>query len=125
MPCTYVIDKQRRLVLSKALGIVTAAELLAHQNQLRSDVDFDRTFFQLLNGSGITKLEVDQKDVQLLAAREMFSAESRRAFVAGSEVVFGIARMFEIYRELSGVGEHIRIFQDVNAALQWLGLTAE
>ncbi len=124
MPCTYVIDKQRRLVLTKAWGLVTAAEVIAHQTQLRGDADFDRTFFQLFDASGVTKLDHDQRDVQLLAAREMFSAESRRAFVAGNEVVFGIGRMFEIYRELSGVGEQVRIFQDMNAALQWLGLRA-
>jgi hypothetical protein len=40
--------------------------------------------------------------------------------VAGNASLFGLGRMFEIYRDLSGVGEQIQIFNDCDSALKWL-----
>jgi hypothetical protein len=41
MPALYKIDKQRKLVMSTAAGMVSVAEALAHQEKLSKDPDFD------------------------------------------------------------------------------------
>jgi hypothetical protein len=38
--------------------------------------------------------------------------------------VFGVARMWEIFTELSDNPSHIRVFYDLPSALKWLGLDA-
>lgn len=125
MPCDYVIDKERRLVQTKAWDVFTAAEALDHQNRLRSDVNFDPSFAQLVDGTRVTKVEASPGDVEMLAERNVFSSQSRRAFVTGHSALFGLLRMFQVYRELSGAGEQIQVFHDMTTALEWLssGLT--
>jgi hypothetical protein len=120
MPCDYVIDKERRMVLSSAWDVFTAAEALDHQNRLRSDVNFDPSFAQLLDGTRVTKVEATPNDVQLLAERTIFSPSSRRAFVTSHTATFGVLRMFQVYRELAGAAEQIQVFHDMPSALEWL-----
>jgi hypothetical protein len=120
MPCDYVIDKERRLVLSSAWDVFTAAEAMDHQNRLRSDVNFDPGYAQLLDGTRVTKVEATPSDVQRLADRTIFSPSSRRAFVTSRTAVFGVLRMFQVYRELAGAAEQIKVFHDMPSALEWL-----
>jgi hypothetical protein len=120
MPCDYVIDRERRLVLSTAWDVLTAAEALDHQNRLRNDADFNPDFSQLGDGTRVTKIEANPLDVQMLAERTIFSPGSRRAFVTSRTAHFGVLRMFQVYRELAGVGEQIQVFHDTTSALEWL-----
>ncbi|MFZ0284256.1 MAG: hypothetical protein WAL32_03430 [Terriglobales bacterium] len=120
MPCGYVIDKERRLVLSTAWDVLTAAEALDHQNRLRNDTDFNPDFAQLGDGTRVTRIEATASDVQMLAERTIFSPGSRRAFVTKRTAHFGLLRMFQVYRELAGVGEQIQVFHDTASALTWL-----
>jgi hypothetical protein len=53
MPIRYVIDKERRLVLTTAEDILTFAEVKLHQDRLRSDPDLDPTFNQLIDGTTV------------------------------------------------------------------------
>jgi hypothetical protein len=47
---------------------------------------------------------------------------ARRAIVLSNTPDFGLARMFQIYRGLAGGHEEIQIFQQMDAAIKWLGL---
>jgi hypothetical protein len=120
MPCDYVIDKERRLVLSTAWDVLTAAEALDHQNRLRNDANFNPNFAQLGDGTRVAKIDASPLDVQRLAERTIFSPGSRRAFVTARTAHFGVLRMFQVYRELAGVGEQIQVFHDTTSALEWL-----
>ena len=60
--------------------------------------------------------------VRLLARRKIFSATSKRAFVATSPAVFGVGRMWEILTEMSDNPSQIRLFYDLPSALKWLNL---
>jgi len=120
MPCGYVIDRERRVVLSTAWDVLTAAEALDHQNRLRNDPNFNPDFSQLGDGTRVTKVEATPRDVQMLADRTIFSPGSRRAFVTKRTAHFGVLRMFQVYRELAGIGEQIKVFHDTESALKWL-----
>jgi len=73
MSRTYEIDKQRRLVISTALGAITFADLLAHQDKLLRDPDFDPSFSQIIDFTRITSLVLEASDVHTLAQRNIFS----------------------------------------------------
>ena len=124
MPCHYVIHGPSRLVVSTGSENVTFAELKAHQDRLAVDPDFDPSFNQLLDARTVTDLEVSRDQVRLLAARRIFSEQSRRAFVALNPAVFGIGRMWTAYHEMATGLENVRIFYDLADALKWLGLDA-
>ena len=120
MPLSYVIDKHRGRVTSTASGVLTYADVAAHQEGLKRDPDFNPTFDQLFDGTAVTKIELTAGEIQTIARQRLFAAGSRQAFAAGSEFAYGMARMFEIYRETSGAGRLVRVFNGLEAAREWL-----
>jgi hypothetical protein len=119
MAAYFKIDKEHRLVMSTLSGVLTMADALAHQENLRKHPDFDPSFSQLMDGTQLTGVELKREDVQRLARDAVFSPHSRRALVAGSDVAFGLARMFEMFRQSMGE-EGIRVFRNLDEALDWV-----
>jgi hypothetical protein len=125
MPCSYVVDKQKRLVLTTAWNRVTFAEAKHHQDQLKDDPSFDPDFNQLLDASAVTAIDMTVAEIKRLARRHIFSSTSRRAFVATSPDVFGVGRLMGAHLEMGRAPLQIHIFYDLAAALEWLGLDAD
>jgi hypothetical protein len=125
MPCRYVIDKERRLVVTTAWDRVTFAEARAHQEQLANDPDFNQNFNQLVDASAVSSLDASPQEIQTLSSRRLFSSASRRAFIATNPVVFGMGRMLQTYLEIAKAQEQICIFYDRSSALEWLGLLSD
>jgi hypothetical protein len=48
MPITYVIDQERRLVITTGSGHLTASEIQAHAARLKADSRFDSAFRELV-----------------------------------------------------------------------------
>jgi hypothetical protein len=119
MPARYKIDKERRLVMSTAFGVVTMADGLAHQEKLRKDPDFDPSFSQLMDYTHVVKFEITAEDVRALAQQSVFSPDSRRAMLVRGDLAFGLARMFEALREDFGE-QGIRVFRNLDDALDWI-----
>ena len=119
MAAFYKIDKERRLVMSTGSGVLTLADLMAHQEKLLADPDFSPDFSQLWDLTNITEVELTSKDVHRLAQRSIFSPDSRRAILVSRDLVFGLARMFEIYRDILGENG-IRVFRNLDDALEWV-----
>ena len=125
MPLSFDIDKQRRLVTSTASGTVTYAEIAAHQVGLKNHPDFDPSFDQLIDGTGVTKVAVTVEEIRTVARQRIFASDSRQAFATSSDFAFGMARMFELYREASGSGRQVRVFNNLEAAQEWLDLSRQ
>ena len=119
MPSSYKIDKENRLVISTGTGVLTMADALEHQKQLLKDPDFERSFFQLLDFTQVTDLELSAEEIRNLAQATVFSANSRRAFLVNSDLKFGLARMFAVFRETFGE-KGIRVFRNLDDALDWV-----
>jgi hypothetical protein len=122
MPVSYVINRIHRLVVSTAWARVTSAEILAHRDQLKNDPDFDPAFDQLVDGRGVTAVDVPLGDAKAIAGRTVFASTSRRAFVAGDLAVLSMARLMESYADREQGREEVRVFHDFASALAWLGL---
>jgi hypothetical protein len=119
MPAFYKIDKEHKLVMSTASGAFTMADVLAHQEKLLNDPDFDPGFSHLMDFTQITKLELEANEVRTVAQRSIFSPDSRRAILANTDHVFGVGRMFEMLRESFGA-KGIRVFRNLDDALDWV-----
>jgi hypothetical protein len=89
MPVKYVTNKKRGIVITTAWDRVTLEEARAHQEQLKHDPEFIPVFNQLLDGTGITALQVSTEEAKLLARNSPpFSPSSRRAWVAATPFLF-------------------------------------
>ncbi len=119
MPAYFKIDKERRLVMSTGAGVFSMTDALAHQENLLKDSDFEPTFSQLWDLTHVTKVDLTSEDLQRLSQRSIFSRDSRRAILVNADLVFGLARMFEAFRENFGE-EGIRVFRNLDDALEWV-----
>lgn len=119
MPVDYRIDSERRIVFSTGAGAITVQEILAYQKRLGADPAFSSDFSQLFDYREALADQLRTTDIQGLAETDVFSSTSRRAFVVSQDVTFGLARMFEMFRDST---QHIMVFRDMDEARQWLGL---
>ncbi len=121
MPCSYFIDKERRIVFSAGWDRLTFAEAKAHGEQLLSDPDFNPDFNQLIDASAVTAMDISIDEAKMLARRAIVSPTSRRAFVATDPSIFGMGRLMGAYDEIERARDKAGVFYDRDAALQWLG----
>ncbi len=119
MAAYFRIDKERRLVMSTAAGVITVADGLAHQDRLMTDPDFDPSFSQLMDLTHITKIEIGSEDVRRIAQRSVFAPDARRAILVNCDVVFGLAQKFVAFRESLGE-KGLRVFRSIDEALSWV-----
>ena len=116
VPASYKLDKERRLVLSSGTGVLTKEDILGHMDRLSKDPDFAPDFSLLVDFREITGVEFGPEEVRQFAQRNIYLPNSRRAIVVKDDLQFGLARMFEIHRELNGE-KGIRVFRNYDEAL--------
>jgi hypothetical protein len=122
MPFSYVVYKDRNLVISTGSDRVTWREIKARQDQTKIDPDFNPEFNQIVDLRAVTGFDMTSQEAGALASRMIFSSTSKRAFIAAEPAVFGVGRMWQIFTELSDNPSQIRVFYDLPSALKWLGL---
>ena len=120
LPASYEIDQQRRLITSRLWGAVTDTEVYEHNRQLRGDPDFNPTYQQLTDLTGVTQIAVTTGMINETSLDQFFEPGIRRAIVASTDGVFGMARMFAMRAE--SVGQTIQVFRDLDKARDWLGI---
>jgi hypothetical protein len=120
MPCSYTIDLARSLVLSRGWGILTDGELLAHVRALTIDPRFARSFHQLADLRDVADVEVSTSTIREMARLNPYGDGSRRAVVVTSDVLFGMARMYQILRDEPT--DELEVFRKLDDALRWLGI---
>ncbi|MGB6430592.1 MAG: hypothetical protein WBF06_08395 [Candidatus Acidiferrales bacterium] len=118
MPASYRIDKPRRVVLSVGSGRLTASDILAHQQKLVQDPDFDPAFSQFWDFTTVVENDITADDVRTIAAITIFSPLSRRAALVTSDEQARLVHMFGTLREKEGEFG-VRVFRDRKEALRW------
>jgi hypothetical protein len=119
MSAFYQIDKPRRLVLSFGEGVLTKEDILGHMDRIVKDPDFDPSYSQVVDFTKVTGVGFGPDEIRAFAERNIFSPNARRAIVVAGDLHFGLARMFEILRELKGE-KGIRVFRTREAAMDWI-----
>ena len=120
MGMNYKIDPARHLVLTRGWGILSSHELFDFTSRILVDPRFDPTYRSLGDLREVTEVTVDTLDAAYTAATPLFVAGTRRAIVATSDSVYGMARMFATFAERSG--QEVRIFREMRLAEEWLEL---
>jgi hypothetical protein len=124
MPADFHIDAERRVVYSKATGMLTPEDAQDHMDRLVQHPDFRPEFDQLFDFRDVTKSGFLRIDVVNLSERTVFSPKAKRAFVVSTPWQYGYSRMFATLRD--GKGETgIVTFRSMKEALSWLSLSEE
>ena len=101
-------------------GAATNDDVLGHNSRLRADPQFDPTYRQLADMSGITEILVTKGTIEETSRGQLFTPGTQRAFVASNDTVFGLLRKYEMHAE--SLGQVVRVFRDRQSAESWLGL---
>lgn len=104
-------------------GTVDDAELLGAYRSLLASPDYDPRVNDLVDMRPVTRFDVTgdaiRDLVRAFSPLDAAMVQTRLAIVAGSDLVFGMARMYELLR--SDTPEDIRVFRDMDVARAWLG----
>ena len=124
LPLDYQISPEYRLLRSRAWGVLTHPEITAHRLRFTSDPAFQPDFDQLYDLREVTSIAATVEQIREISSHSPFSSKSRRAIVATRDAVYGMARMFALQHETTGL-EEIRVFRSIEEAQEWLGLNAD
>jgi len=120
MSIEYIINKERGIVFSKASGTMTDEATIVHRDQFSQDPLFKSSFWQLLDLTDVDDFQMTQKGIRILAERNPFSEGSRRAIVAGNDITYGMARMYQLLTDQHA--HDLTVFKNMDEAKAWLGL---
>jgi hypothetical protein len=121
LPADYTIDQERKLVVSRLWGTLTEDDVSGHNARLRADPRFNPGYQQLADLREITETKVGSRVVRDTARDQYFTPGVKRAFVADTDFVFALARMFASVAQTNG--QVIEVFRDITDAQKWLGVT--
>jgi hypothetical protein len=121
MPVTYRIDKANRIIRTRCIGEVTIEEVIEHFRELERDpegVGLLDVLLDLTEQTSIPKTEyLHQITQEIWRIREKVQF-GICAVAAGSDALFGMLRMFEVFAEKQF--HEIRVFRTVREAAEWL-----
>jgi hypothetical protein len=121
MSVEFRIDPHRRLVYSRASGVLTVTDVMQGRDVLTRMPFFDPSFDHLMDLRVVDVSQLSANDLRIIAASSVLTATARRAIVAAADGTFGLSRMYQILREAAGGRETRRVFRTLEDALRWLG----
>lgn len=126
MPITWRVDHGARVVIAVARGSVADADLTAYQRAVWSQPEI-AGYDELLDVTEVKQPEVHRdgiRDAANLAAQlDDTRLAGRFAIVADSDVAYGLARMYQSYRELDRRSvRSVSVFRTMKEALDFLGI---
>ena len=100
MGVRLTIDMSKRLVVSTFSGEVDDAELVNHVSAIRSHPDFDPSFSEIIDFSGITGGKISTSAVETMSQRpSIYNSTSMHVIIAPQDFMFGLARMSQVLAE--------------------------
>lgn len=127
MPIAYRVDHKLRLIVAVAHGTLTVDDLFAYQREVASQSDAE-AYDELVDMTPVTRLvpgpSPRARDLASLAAStDRPDVRSRFAIVAPSDLAFGLARMYQSYRESDArTTKDVSVFRTIAEAQAHLGI---
>ena len=122
MPADYEIDVEHRIVRVRCWGDVTFAELIEGRVRLVNDPAFKPDFSVMFDCLEVPRSVLTTAQVQEFASHIPLGRGSRVAIVIAHTASLGLARMFQILREVNRGQEQVHIFTNREEAETWLRL---
>ena len=122
MPVAYVIDESRSMVLSRSWGVTGDRDILAHVRTLAADPKFRPHFRQFLDFRDTERADATRAGIRQVSDLNPFGVGAKRAVAVGSDVIYGMVRMYQVMR--AERGDELEVFRVADQAFDWLGIAA-
>ena len=124
MPFTHRYDPETRVLYLTASGPITDEEAVAYAQKVAADgsIPAGRSELADFSQANLTSLSAEalRRVAGVFQRHDVDAASSRVALVVSGDLGFGLARMYQAFRSESAI--QLRVFRDVAAAREWLGL---
>jgi hypothetical protein len=127
MPIVHRTDHEHRIVIALAYGVLTDEDVFAFQHSVWSGTDVVG-YNELGDMTNVTDVSIASihrvRDLAMTAAdMDVSDATSKFAIVAPEDLGFGLARMFQAYREMEKASKkEVGVFRTLEKAFAWLGI---
>jgi hypothetical protein len=122
LPTRYEYDPATRLVRIEISGEVRESELVDLAHKLASDETFAPGHGELVDLRGLLQTDVSAAVLRQVAAifarTDRYAERTRVAVCAPADLAYGLSRMYEAFREPSGL--QLRVFRTLGEAERWL-----
>ena len=122
MPVDYRIDEAEGVAYMRAWGALTLADVVAARDRMIADPDFSPGMKQLVDAREVQEVKITAAEARRSASSAAFGSGARRAFVATSDELFGLFRMYGGHTER--LGAELHVFREMEEACEWLGLSS-
>ena len=124
MTVRHAINERRDLMLTVFRGELTDEDLRSHLSEVRANPRFHRLMRELIDLRDVTDVLVSSKMMSASAHWLLHAPEARRALVAPTDLLFGLARMYQTHLGDIGAAQ-LGVFRELGPALQWIGVEDE
>lgn len=126
MSIVYEINRDAKLVFARVVGVLTHDDIVGYQRDVwsRSDVE---GFDEIVDASAVERIEYESsrrvnETASLAASSDSKEHITRLAIVAVTPDAYGLARMYQTYRETTpGNTKAVRVVRSLEEAHTWLG----
>ena len=122
MPIEFQIETAQRVVFARATGTVDIGEMFDFAARLRTDPAFHPDFNALFDLSELTGLQASFEELRHFAKDkngDPFSSSSQCVALAPTDFAYGVARMYQTFRETQG---DFRVVRTPEQARKLLGI---
>lgn len=124
MPIDYEWDEKAGLIRTRMWGEVTDDDIDAHTLKIFKDTRLTPPISEIIDSLDVVKLSVTSKSLKKIADGARANKEKfvghRTAIVSATDVIFGMARMYEMLSDVAGSPIKISAFRNFGDALAWL-----
>ena len=100
MSVQLTVDARQKLVISTFYGEINDADILSVASRVRSHPDFDPSFSEIADFSGVTGGTLSTPAIEELSRREsILSLTSKHVAVAPQSHIYGVFRMAQMLGE--------------------------
>lgn len=113
------VDKTRKLVIARFTGDFQPADFLGISRLIQSHPDFDPSFSEIVDFSGVTGGDLSSAALEEQVKREsVFNETSMHVVIAPQPFIFGLARMAQVYAEKTR--PNFSVVKSMKEALEFL-----
>ena len=120
MPFETSFHPSWRLIITRAWGRITCADVRAYQQELAARPEFDPAWGHVFDAGGAVQVDLSSEEIRQLAETSVLAPSARRAMVATDLAIFGLFCLYRTLFERQVDGSAVGVFTTLREAIEWV-----
>jgi ABC-type transporter Mla MlaB component len=126
MPVAITVNAAERIRYTTMSGDVSEEDVISAFTRAMAQLGVEESLDQIIDMRDVQRLDVSGAGIwqlaELVRSTDDPAVVRRVAVVASSDQLFGMARMYQALRSTGSGPAKYRVFREMRAAREWLGL---